>query len=1295
MAIRTETDADEPQFPVSCATAASRSSHDGGHFPVAGAQASHSIYFEGEDRGQFGWVNSAYDYLVAPRGTMLPLNRTAYGMDGAAAEDLDPGDPDYASLPLRWSLSGDIAVAGQDDMSSPGKAAIRFMDVILSDKKVCSTCSGKGWVAASGRAACPVCGGERFEDVYVDGGGERLPVLAYGLSRYEPLERWLAPLSRGRRSAPPFGGQISSRQTLFMYDSKRNSASWEAVGDASGRTVQEDCPSASGGVNPRFDAAGHMAVKTETAVEDPHAAPFQGVLGESVGFGDHVSPAVGEIGHGMTEYVPGYSPSEAPGFCNRVEPTNRWERGLYRMGGGVWKSADVQKLGMAYLQPEWDSYNLLHWRGTMGATTSVQLQVCRLLEDGSSTEYVDVILDGASFDMGANAWLATKGAFYDYWDTIGRQGLEPGFDYKMRIRQYDKTSNTFSSWVGSSKFKVGGGAPAAPNVISCEYEPWTGRLVITYSIDDVNGNMYNVMGLWYSVGGDFLQVSMGDVMGDTDHLDSRTSPSAQGGVHKLVWAAKGYISSPTQSCRVAIEIVPSKIVDGMSPPRLSFSADYNPAWKTGDDGVVSLSGKTQYYHYNPDTGETSVLAAPVRYPGGIDLSMSRIEEFKSYPPPSGLFAFLDASGNVADGAGYEGWMSAAVIPGVTRRDRLMDMEQELSGMIDGLPAYVDMRLDALSAARERLIDQGFYCNGFNGNSPEGGVFDYRVLSGASGLYDPRCQVYCEFQLDPDPGFASASGEPFRTLLFDKSGSRIHSDDTTITSYSVPSGTVESVVDNNSYLWAGEVMDTGGDAEAEGEEAQKERIYTTLTIPMAALPGEASGDLPPFGGSYAGEYLWRARSYNLVTADDFSSASPEILSRAMSGSSLSVYFALWAPKGAGTFNMSKLEFRVSSSGAYLYDEAAVEWPTDPPSGHEDELDVWTPLSRSRSRPSVVKTSGMEYFMWYSKTGSRGEPTLLHARAMSPSRAGERSLALPMGRYESLQEKFGISAAHSPCVAKFGSRWGMWFSAVKDGLNAIHVSWSEDASSWGDPVQVSGLPAGYSPWVSVSGSVATMCFARASGGLSVLSFAESLDGEVFSSTLDAGFGGGMDLTSPCMFGGKLYYTGYSGSSPATFVRDASASGWGAESMLASGVYNLSALADSDGGDPATRVYYNRSVDGDDRIFTAVLRGGGWTLVSSNPALALSGDVTGISGDWRNPSVRSFTVLDNGYVSAAYKALERPQDALFRISFAHTSQRVYSLSSDWVGSSNAASLGADASPGAFVYDPAVKYFDWGDDF
>ena len=209
-------------------------------------------------------------------------------------------------------------------------------------------------------------------------------MASYGVSRYEPLSLWMAPLSPGRNASMGAAGEIANPRWAYVMDSPVRFPEWGDIGDDMGRFVQKDCPSADQPINQWLDADVDFAKISSSGWSSPYAIGVGCSIGSPESSEEHVFGAPGEIFLGRRKYVAGYSPDQARGFCNRDRPTGGWGEGLFSAQGNVWRSSSVEKLGMAYLQPSWDSYNLIHWRGTIGSTASVQLQVCKFLEDGGT-----------------------------------------------------------------------------------------------------------------------------------------------------------------------------------------------------------------------------------------------------------------------------------------------------------------------------------------------------------------------------------------------------------------------------------------------------------------------------------------------------------------------------------------------------------------------------------------------------------------------------------------------------------------------------------------------------------------------------------------------------------------------------------------------------------------------------------------------------------------------------------------------------------------------------------------------
>lgn len=1306
-----------------------------------------------------GRISSGFGYDNGTEERLYMAHGIAGGAYTRTTMNLDAGDPLFTSGTSFFGSDGWHIGIDERAFSRIGArfGYVRFISNHFSDREQCQDCGGKGWriqdLASNGdgtysRTECPSCGGSRFGNV-------KTPMYEYCVSEYMPMEDWFSPMDITHLSA--MGAEVPDmlRGYQFIYGSwARHETIWPKpkpqYENFPTTVLQRDATSLD---NPRYGVKGVYAfmegevamAKKYTHDYDPgpdRTKPVRGMIHPRVvTVRDEKGPLSLHIGAVASDYLTGFGPSDGDVFAWRKDPTHRGERGVWKIEGEVGGTSRLEPLGIIYLQSGWDSYNTIHWQSTMSSVTRIHLQVAKFFSDDSHTDYADVISENSEYVPSARVHLVAPSMWHAYWDTAKRQMLEDGYDYRLRIRQYDISTNTSSKWIYSSKFNINMHSTNPPNIISTEYEPWSKRLYVTFRIDDSQYDTYDVTKMWYSTDGNvFHVISNGDIGGQKHRLSSKADVNT----HVVSWSTATYNLSPGDKYRIRMEVVPTRLKDGISSPALTFSKEFNPSAKVAELKIRDLCGQFQSYVYDMEAGSFEKVDPPIFMPGQIDRLKKEIETMEMTPPPSGKYAFY-SGGTLVNPSGYQEWLGTELVPGITRDAILYNKAIELDGLINTELPYWQNRLhDAEMFVRKNLIDQGYYCNGFVDNNPANGIFRFRVENMGFGesvtnpdgsykiAYDSEYEVYSRVQMDFFSSFDSQEGRPLRDFILDKHGERISGGDPTRTEVELPDGTNDLTRSPYVFRWdgvgdepekpwntgtkAGEPLYNTGETRPSQE---KKRVFVNFTIPKTSLPGEWSGhyvsnsypsvsDTLPGGiGSFDVKYRWRVSSYNIL-----SGTAREVPRHAVSGlnlspqSNLRISYVMAADEELQTASLSAIYYCKNPSSFSWVEETELSFPTDRPSGHEaNDLEntvIWTPYGKDRSRPCVCITESHQYMMWYSKPDSYGDNGILHSRGKNPYSHGEYSISVPERANMTLLEYSGDAAAYAPCVAKSSGLWHMWYTAMKAGQNRIcHMS-SADADSWGQRSDVSGLPSGcYSPCVVEVDGEYHMFYCRYSS-TSAIYHAVSSDGVAFAE-INSGFPvvsslSNLNTPSVIFSGGEyvIFYTKDEGSKSICSRTSPDGISWSSERTEIAGAFNPWAVQDVQHGYPTLRIFYNRIVSGVPRPFTSWLSPA-WTNILSGGSIGsvVSGGTTVMSSRY-GAAHQLDIAISSQYIEQGLKNATLDDTLRIAMVFSNTaSSRTYSRQSEWMDAMDDNDVDAVFEPSEFSYNSEMKYFDYGEDF
>jgi hypothetical protein len=1153
---------------------------------------------------------------------------------------------------------------------------VAFTRVFWSDRNQCPDCGGKGWrqedlIPVSEppggyykRQPCPGCNGSRFNpnDPYWNGVSSSDRMYRWSEVYWVPINEVVTPgdrnfLSLSRIVTPKIAAE---KEDFFMgspesatisrgeYDPSINHQRIAPTIKFSQATKNNN--EKTSGVIDWWNIGESSFVKKTYTTQEPDEFPVQGVISHESEIQEQEFPIEGSIRAGKEDYLTGYGPEESRLNINRTSPTHRYAKGIWYLSSSITQIEPLEPLKIIYLQSGWDAYNTIHWQATISSVSRIHLQVAKFFDDGTRTEYYDVITEGAEYFPEINAYLVSPNVWSAYWDIIRKQFTEEGYDYRLRIRQFDTVSKSSSQWIYSSKFVVDRFASNPPNILYSEYDKWRKVLNVTYRIDDSQNEFYDITGAWYSVDGrTFIPINQGDLSGQKYDLSSDITEVSgiANNVHTISWQTSSYNLEPGSKYRFRLEVVPSRITNGVTPPFFRWTKDYNPRLRRAELNLLDIQGQVQYYVYNGDTDQWEYIEGGVAIPGRLDRLEFEKDEIELVPPPSGKWMFYTPQNNtgiLTDPEGYQDWLNEDLIPGISRNQVLQEKEDEINELRNKeIPYWGLERDEAEKDIRKYLINQGFYNNGFNNNNPANGIFRFRVESQPgpdsvdleTGQYTPyystRFEVYHRVQLDFFDTFDSqVDGHPLRDIMFNQEGDRIQGGARDRLQKTLPAGTSETqgheydveetwkdFGEGEGQPWDTELReDTEGGflgEQAEVESSDEEIPYVTYTIEKSLLPGErfayfknysypSVDDILPSGiSSFSDEsYYWRTASYNIVDGPTKEVPIPTITSIGLYQpvNKMSLSYTLFGDEQLSTASITSMEYSLETKSPAWEQDVEISFPTDRPVGYEmqDEGNptIHVPYGLDRSRPSVILTEDHQFMLWYSKKNAYSEDTIFGARGKSWGEFGEYENIFPRQGNRTLFSFNGALGIHSPSVILDNGLYTMYATMLKDGSNKIIVSTSTDAENWSEPSVIEGIPSGsYSPCILKDSQYYHIWFCQ-SLTTSEIYYARSTDGVNFTmqNSGNAVLTHTYNLNTPWVIesgsGLIMYYTKYDSGGQSTIYSVASNDGitWTEDQQEISTLDSMNpcVIPCYYGGNLEYRIFYNTISGSDVRIRTA---------------------------------------------------------------------------------------------------------------
>lgn len=487
---------------------------------------------------------------------------------------------------------------------------------------------------------------------------------------------------------------------------------------------------------------------------------------------EHISRLSGRLTNIIKEYIPGTTYDNPIFASGRKTPTHRYEPGLFGIRGSLYRENELGNLKIIFLQSSWQVYNTIHWSGAGSASTLTQLQYCKINNDGSNGVFYDIISENSDYYEEQGIWFVHPQTWHCYWNTEEQITRDNDSSYRIRIRQYNILSKTFTQWSYSeSSFTFKDNATNPANIYYTEYFKFSKKLYIYYRLDDKDMEPFNIVSVSYRVdGGRWIVINKSNLSGDMAILSSNPGADGNGNKHLIVWDTSSFNLKASNDYRIKIEVVKTKFVSGYSIPVLKWHKTPNTTSDMQERLIETYDGSWVKFYWDENDKKAKSLENPVYVKGRIKEVEDEIFKLKcqNNPLPStcnGYFTFVTGvdivkdgddiiSANVTnsrvvnsvivDGKEYflKDWLNYK-INGVSRNTLLYNYSSDINSYIEIVNSAKDIIEDAKRYTRRCLIDQGYYCNGFKNNIPVY-VNDYDNSNSYSTIIDESC--YFKFKV---------------------------------------------------------------------------------------------------------------------------------------------------------------------------------------------------------------------------------------------------------------------------------------------------------------------------------------------------------------------------------------------------------------------------------------------------------------------------------------------------------------------------------------------------------------------
>lgn len=491
---------------------------------------------------------------------------------------------------------------------------------------------------------------------------------------------------------------------------------------------------------------GRLGVKEENILKKENYRLTGNAHVEKMQMKEHVSPVSGKYGDTMLDYVAGTTYDEPVFSSGRKVPTWRFEPGLFILKGNLYRENELGPLKIIFLQSNWQVYNTIHWSGPGTASTLTQVQYCKINENGSNGVFYDVVSENSDYYPEQGAWFVPPQMWHCYWKTEDQISRDNISQYRLRIRQYNIISKTFTQWSYSeTTFSFKDNATNPANIYYTEYRKFSRKLYIYYRLDDKDFEPFNIVSVSYRVeGSGWINISEAYLDGGMYSLSSDPGEGGDGNKHLIVWDTSSFNLKASDDYRIRIEVIKTSLASKYSEPVLKWTKTVNTTVERKESDISTYGGTWLKFIFDKETGKKVSLNPPVYVHGRIKDVEDKIFKIKCQNDPlpsscNGYFSFVRgvdvvknngeivsanvtdahvADSIIVDGKEYfmKDWLNYEV-DGISRNSLIYNYSMEIQEYINIVNSARDVIDDARKYTRRVLIDQGYYCNGFKNNTP--------------------------------------------------------------------------------------------------------------------------------------------------------------------------------------------------------------------------------------------------------------------------------------------------------------------------------------------------------------------------------------------------------------------------------------------------------------------------------------------------------------------------------------------------------------------------------------------------
>lgn len=1058
--------------------------------------------------------------------------------------DYNSSDPDFVPNSVAVDSNGNYqeldfryAYKKYDDYVFGFIRMLRFQKYVCQ-KDICDRCNGKGWTKDDLvlmdnppnetykyiRGLCTKCNGNGFFDnplKYQTDGSGNIPKLTYtGISDYVyiPMGDFFNPKS-------VFESLDLCKIGASEIEDIRRSFVW---GNSLAPKIEE--VKGSGGVTLYTKPVHHQKVgmlfsnevyhtngfydgtrvgNSRMAINAEHDLSLNGKLEGNMGptpkrTEEHISPIHGYVTNVTYDYVPGITYDEDIFMQGHPTPTHKWEPGIFKLTGSLYKESPIQPLRIIYLQQFWNEYNTIHWQGPVSVNTSIQLQFCKINSNGNSSEYQDIISENSIYNSTANCYLIPPMMSYCFWRTTSQIALDAGYTYRLRIRQYNLVSKTFSTWVYSSgSFNISNNVSNTANIFYVDYKKFTKELYIYFRLDDPNNEDYDVLNVSYSINnGSFIEIPNNYLSGRMKNLSSFKGQD-NGNEHLIIWKTGSMNLEAGDDYRLRINVIRTRYVAGYTDPIFVWNKNINTYSDYYKRQKEKLIGYWQNFYINDDGVKKRIQDSNSTdgnfIEGTIPILERQVEEIKRQNSPLpddcyGYYSFLTEisiyngqitviNGTVRNQITINGvdyrfsdWMSYDSGDGISRNDKLHDLSSELASLYSELETAEEKIIESVKFVRKNLIDQGYYCNGYINNDSQNGKFVFEVLpcldgSWVDGEYIP---VENEAYGNTITTIISEEGTEYEDVFTIKDYTRLNGiysrvQIDAISSFDsqsgfplrdiiydsetrIPSGFTSqeyNSTESNTVFDPIEISGESANAEFETDLQLNESSYSgSYQILKDDLPGEKTSDISVYP-TFEGDYYWRVGDYNLLYGrpeeEPFYSET-----HTSSQNITNLKIKIFGDKDLKHCNISNIKYIDEYSSEYDFrNEEEVQFITDPEDSDIESGDCsefrWMPLSKDRTSPCVIFDEYNNFNMWFVKSNDYGQKIIAYAKGKKRNRFAEYNTSIPYDNVNLIDDIPGATNVFGHSLIKTDNGYIVYFTVQKDGYK-IYTGYSRDGEKF---------------------------------------------------------------------------------------------------------------------------------------------------------------------------------------------------------------------------------------------------------